>query len=370
MITSYELHRLTVPLGRMIGDNSCSYNELDILAIGIHTKDGLTGWGYSESMSKGNFRKPAWWIRPLPKINRLIELFDLVWMPFLKNKEPFELRNIRLYHTTDYKYFDSAVRLALWDLMAQQAHLPLYRFLGGTAGRNKARAYGSILDFPLDDAAAVALTKRFMQQGFDIMKVKLGDESAERDLNRLLLIRDVFGKEKTLTGDANQAWDWQTTLSRMEYFEKNGIYLEYIEDPLPKEDIEGLAQLTRRCPVPVIGHDYSNNIPELRKMIEVGGLKGLRSGKDIDYLIGCSELAMEYNVPVYLVNSLFEVNVHAAVSLPAVQRMEFADLGWNELMVAPIRFENGYAIAPETPGHGLVPDMNKINYYSTANISV
>jgi L-alanine-DL-glutamate epimerase-like enolase superfamily enzyme len=367
MIIAYELYRLTVPLGRMIGDNSCSYDELDVLAIGLKTQDGLIGWGYSESMSKGTFRKPAWWIRPLPNEQELRMIFEADWLPFLKNKYPFELRNTRLYKVTDHKYIDAAVRLALWDLMAQEAKLPLYRFLGGSQENNKARAYGSILDFPLTDDETVALTKKFLNKGFDIIKMKLGNDCKEDDLKRLQLVQQTIGRDKTITADVNQCWDWQTTLSRLEYFDKNGVQLEYLEDPLPKDDIEGLRELTKRSPIPIIGHDYTSNIPELRRMIDVGGLNGLRSGKDMDFLIACSQLALEFDIPVYLVNSLFEVNVHAAVALPAVKRMEFADLGWNDLMKNPIQFENGYAIAPDTHGHGLAPDSEKINLYRNCN---
>lgn len=370
MITDFEIYRIRTPLGRVVGDNSCSYDELDVLAIALYTSEGLVGWGYSESMSKGNFRKPAWWIRPLPPLAKLKELFKVEWVPVLVNKDPFELRNERLYHTTSYPYFDGAVRLALWDLMAQKARLPLYRLLGGKPEHNKARAYASILDFPLSNEEAYSLTRMFAEKGFDIIKVKIGGDDPCRDLDRLRLVQEAFGKGKTMNADANQAWDWQTTLSRLDFFSKHGVHLEYIEDPLPKNDIDGLVQLTRRCPIPVVGHDYSNNIPELRKMLEVGGLQGLRSGKDIDFLIGCSELALEYQVPLYLVNSLFEVNVHAAASLPGVARMEFAHLGWNDLMMTPIKIEEGYATAPDCYGHGLIPDLEKVRQLCEESMAV
>jgi hypothetical protein len=52
---------------------------------------------------------------------------------------------------------------------------------------------------------------------------------------------------------------------------------------------------------------------------------------------------------------MFELNVHPALALPKVDRMEFSDLAWNLMPITPIRFEEGYGLAPEGPGHGLAP---------------
>ena len=64
-------------------------------------------------------------------------------------------------------------------------------------------------------------------------------------------------------------------------------------------------------------------------------------------------LASEYGIPISLGNTSFEIGVHLATALPEVEWLENSLLGWDALVAEPIKFENGYAIAPDRPGHGL-----------------
>ncbi|MFP6701100.1 MAG: enolase C-terminal domain-like protein, partial [Planctomycetaceae bacterium] len=75
-------------------------------------------------------------------------------------------------------------------------------------------------------------------------------------------------------------------------------------------------------------------------------------------------LAGDYGIPVSLGNTLLELGVHLAASLPECLYLEFSDLAWNRLAVEPIRFEDGCAIAPDRPGHGIVLDRDALAEYS------
>ena len=65
-------------------------------------------------------------------------------------------------------------------------------------------------------------------------------------------------------------------------------------------------------------------------------------------------LAAEYGLPISLGNTMFEVGVHIAAALPEVWWMEYSFLDYDQLLEEPVHFENGYAYAPDRPGHGLV----------------
>jgi L-alanine-DL-glutamate epimerase-like enolase superfamily enzyme len=355
LIDGFELYELPCPLGRIIGDNSCSYEEMIIIAICLKTNHGHLGWGYSEVMNKGTFTRSAWWVRPLLDLPQLKEQFIQTWWPLLENKNPMHLNEIRLKHHTNDKGIDKAIRLALWDLMGQYLEKPIYQILGGNINSNLKKAYGSPLDYHLSDEMTIALVKRFIDKGFKTLKIKIGSEDVSRDISRLQLVKEVAGPGISLTADANEAWTWQVALERLEQFEKAGIVLEYLEDPLYRTDIAGIKALSDRSPIPIIGNDYVDTVEDIRNMIEKGGIKGIRTFKDFDYMTGCVELSKEFDIPVYIGNSQFEVSVHAAVAFPQVKYIEFADLGWNELVINPVEFKDGFAIAPNVPGHGLVP---------------
>ena len=66
-----------------------------------------------------------------------------------------------------------------------------------------------------------------------------------------------------------------------------------------------------------------------------------------------ARLAADYGVPVSLGNTILELGVHLAASLPECLYLEFSDLRWNDLAQQPVVFEEGYALAPDRPGHGI-----------------
>lgn len=369
-LRGFDVHKLTLPLGRTIGDNNCSYEVINVLAVTLHSSDGHKAWGYSESVWQGRFKYDAWYVRPLPDVEDIKRAFEETWWKRLQGREVFDTEADRISYTSGYPYLDAAVRLALWDLMAQEKGLPLYQLLNPASTRTDALSYGSVLDFPLSDAEVLDLTEQFILKGFQIIKVKIGAEDVERDLRRLQLIRAYVGDGVRLTADANEAWNWQTALDHIECYLSNGIALEYVEDPLRRDDVEGFAELTKRSPIPIIGHDYINHIDDLRRLVEYGGLQGIRTGKDIDHAIQCIRLAESASIGVYLGNSMFEVNAHLALAFGIVDRTEYSHLATNDIIADPIVFSNGRLQAPLNHGHGLWPLPDKLLEFASEGLDV
>jgi L-alanine-DL-glutamate epimerase-like enolase superfamily enzyme len=73
----------------------------------------------------------------------------------------------------------------------------------------------------------------------------------------------------------------------------------------------------------------------------------------ISQVMHAAWLASEHGVPISLGNTTCEIGVHVATALPEVKWLENSFIGWDALIAEPIKFENGYAIAPNRPGHGL-----------------
>lgn len=362
-IQSYSLYKLEVPTGRLIGDNNCAYESLDLVCLRLETSSGDIGWGYGECCWKGTFQKPAWYIRPMESLQALKDRFDATIWPLLHQRSPGEaLDGFSLEGTqaASLTYLETAVRTALWDLRAKEAGLPLYQLLRGDREGpkvGKVKAYGSPLDFHLSDAAAVRKTQDFLEMGMQAIKVKIGATDGNRDVARLRLIRDAVPESVEITADANIAWTAAQTLERLEQFSKAGVTLGYLEDPLPPGDVEGFAALAKARPdVPIVAHDYIAEPDQLRRILDTGALSMIRLGKDVDYVRAGMKLAEEYGVGVIFGNSMFELNVHFACAFDGVDRLEFSDLAWNQLLIEPVRFESGMAIAPSVPGHGLTPN--------------
>jgi L-alanine-DL-glutamate epimerase-like enolase superfamily enzyme len=116
--------------------------------------------------------------------------------------------------------------------------------------------------------------------------------------------------------------------------------------------------------IDVVGHDYIVDLKALRRLAEQRGVNRLRVMADFDHAFDCVDISTDLGIPLIFENSIFELTVHAAVALPHVDRLEFSDLAWNLLPQSPVRFESGYAVAPDLPGHGLDPKPEMLHRFS------
>lgn len=363
-LTSFELHRLELPSGRPFGDCTCTCETLDILALRLESNQGHQGWGFGQTISKGTFTRPAPYIVPMPSLAEIRADFERTVWPVLQGQSPFALLLHQPALFAAYTAIDQAIRMALWDLMAQSVGLPLYQFLGAKAPDNRVQAYGSGLDFPLSEEDAVAIFRRFVQRGFRAIKVKVGNPDPKRDLRRLQAVRDAAGDEIEMAIDANEAWSYDEAIQRIRFFEREGIRLSYVEDPLHHDDVAGMVRLNAAIELDIVGHDYLVDLQQVRRLVERKALSRVRVLPDIDFARACADIATDFGVPLIFGNSPFEMSVHAAVALPFVDRLEFSDLGWNVLPSCPVRFENGYAIAPSQPGIGVEPNPDMLREFS------
>jgi L-alanine-DL-glutamate epimerase-like enolase superfamily enzyme len=286
-----------------------------------------------------------------------------VW-PVLQDRNPFALIVHRPPLFPGYAPMEQAIRTALWDLMAQSMDLPLYQLLGAKPEQNRVLAYGSGLDFPLSEEGAVAVYRRFADQGFTAIKVKVGHPDPKRDLRRLQVVRETVGEHVDMAIDANEAWTCDEAIERIRFFEKEGVRISYVEDPLYRDDLEGMVRLNATIDVDVVGHDYLVEPHDLRRLVERKAVNRLRVNGDVDFALACADIATDFGVPLIYGNSPFELGVHAAVAMPFFERLEFSDLAWNRLPKSPIRFEKGYAIAPSQPGMGLEPNPEMLKQFS------
>lgn len=363
-IKNFEIYRLEVPSGRKFGDCTCWCDQLDIITVCLETNQGHRGWGFGQTISKGHFTRPAPYIVPMPSLAEMQTDFRKTFWPSLEGRNPFAVMMHRPAFFPKFTPTEQAVRTALWDLAAQAMDLPLYQLLGAKPEQNRVLGYGSGLDFPLSEEEAVAVYRSFARQGFKAIKVKVGHPNPNRDLRRLQVIRETVGDKVEMAIDANEAWTCDEAIDRVRFFQQEGVKLSYVEDPLYRDDLEGLVRLNASIDIDVVGHDYLVEPRDLRRLVESKAVNRLRVNGDIDFAIVCADIAADLGVPLIYGNSPFELGVHAAVAFPYFERLEFSELGWNDLPRSPLRFEDGYAIAPSVPGMGFEPDPEKLKEFS------
>jgi L-alanine-DL-glutamate epimerase-like enolase superfamily enzyme len=344
VIDGYQLTRYEYPRSRAIGDSQVRIDMHYYCALELFSSGGQAGLGFCGSL-----------LYPLPPLSELVRVFAAEVAPGLLGQSPFALTNrvarprggnIRSH------IFAQAVDQALWDLQGKQLGLPLYRLLGGTS--NRARAYASGLEFHMTTDEACAFFATAARQGFSMFKLKLGHPDLSWDLARIRAISEAVGPSAGLMVDANEAWSPKEAIRRAHAYRDAGFGIYWIEDPCLRDDFEGLARVAQEVPFSHINSGEYLDLRGKRKLMEHRAVDVLNVHGHISDTIQAARLAAEYGIPISLGNTMLELGVHLAAALPEAIWMEYSFQDYNQLVEQPVEFDNGYAIAPDRPGHGLV----------------
>jgi L-alanine-DL-glutamate epimerase-like enolase superfamily enzyme len=150
--------------------------------------------------------------------------------------------------------------LALHDRIGRREDLPLYKLLGLPFPNRKSSAFTISVDTPTEMAKIAAKT-----QDFPILKIKLGCDSI--DMDRLIAIRKARPNVR-LWVDANAGWKLDEACAYLDDLEK--LNVELLEQPLDKEDIEGMGSLQSRSHIPIVADESLQNPDDIKRVANVG----------------------------------------------------------------------------------------------------
>lgn len=342
-IEGYRIRTFSFPRGRVIGDSQVRSDTHHIGVLELHDSAGRLGLGFFGAL-----------FFPLSPVAELERVFSGEVLPGLRGRSPFALAN----HVSRPRGgnrrstpFGQAVNQALWDLQGKELGLPLYRLLGGTEGR--VRAYASGLDFHLSMDEFRAFFADAARRGFTAFKIKVGHPDLGWDLARLAALREVVGRDATIMVDANEAWTPKEAIRRLHAYRDAGSTPYWVEDPCLRDDYDGLARIAQAVPFSHLNTGEYLDLRGKHTLLERGAVDILNTHGHIGDTLQAARLAADYGVRLSLGNTPFEVGVHLACALPEADWLEYSFHDDHDLIAEPVRFEAGYAIAPERPGHGL-----------------
>ena len=226
------------------------------VVVRIHTRSGLRGYGEC---------------CPFLTINGESQETALVVSKYLKKvlsgQDPLDIEGCiermdkAIYGNRSIK---SAFDIALHDIAAQAAGLPLFRFLGGNAIRPLVTDY-TVSFGPVEAMVEEALD--IQKRGFPAIKVKVGG-TREDDLVRILSIREAVGPDIPLRLDANQGWSVDTAISVLSAL--GGMNVEFCEEPIARWDFMNLALVRKNSPIPVMADECCSDHHDLERLIGLG----------------------------------------------------------------------------------------------------
>jgi L-talarate/galactarate dehydratase len=158
--------------------------------------------------------------------------------------------------------------IALWDLKAKRAKLPLAKLLG--AHRDSVQCYntsGGYLSSPIQEVLEAVQEKR--ASGIGGIKIKVGQPDLATDLKRVAAVRETLGAEFPLMVDANQQWDRPKAQRACRAFEQ--FDLTWIEEPLDAWDFEGHAALAASLDTSIATGEMLTSFQEHSQLIMLNG---------------------------------------------------------------------------------------------------
>ena len=223
-----------------------------------------------------------------------------------------------LVHNTSAK---AAVDMALWDLLGQKYSAPVYRMLGG-ARRNIVTDI-TISVNPPEEMARDARTA--VQRGYDCLKVKVGIDP-ELDVARLAAVRQAVGRDIKLRIDANQAWNAKQAVRILNQMQEKGLDIEFVEQPVPAADLEGMQYVTRHADVPVLADESVFSPADALRIMQTGAadlvnIKLMKCG-GITNALRIAAAAEVYGVEC-MIGCMLEakISVNAAVELACAKKI-------------------------------------------------
>ncbi|MGB9965878.1 mandelate racemase/muconate lactonizing enzyme family protein [Halobacterium hubeiense] len=246
-----------------------------------------------------------------------------------------------------------AVSLARVDSEARDANVPLAQHLAEDSAES-VPVNATVGDGSPDETAADA--RKATQAGFETVKVKVGARSVEEDVERLQRVRETT--DATLRADANGAWTRERAREAFAAFADIGV--EYVEQPLPADDLAGHRDL--RGGGVGVALDESLTEHTLADVLDAADyvvLKPMALG-GIDRALDAASDAREAGVEPVVTTTVDAVvartaAVHLAAAIPDVPAcgLATADRLREDLAADPALVENGRIRVPESPGHGV-----------------
>jgi muconate cycloisomerase len=281
--------------------------------------DGYEGWG------EANPYQPFTEESPEDALRVLIDVLLPATMAFA-TPEPGSV-DAKLDALVDHHLCaKGAISMALLDLLGKRLRVPLSTLLGG-ALRRSLPVLWPLSNGTSDDDIPVIEERR--AQGFATFMLKMGSAPVDDEIRRVHILEARYGDRIRFIADANQGWsriDSQKFLSGV-----RDTRLAFLEQPLPKEDLEGMAMLARSTALPISADEPVTGLQDAAQIARLGSaaIFSIKSSKNGGPLRAqrIAAVAKAFGIRCYM-NSMLEFGITQAASLQhAVTIENLVDVG-------------------------------------------
>ncbi|MFA5263526.1 MAG: mandelate racemase/muconate lactonizing enzyme family protein [Opitutaceae bacterium] len=346
---------LHVPVtGDSISDSTHTVSHWGVTGVEIRTDSGLSGFGFTGTHGHiASDRSITQWIAQCLS-------------PLLIREDAMDHERLwsRLFHHPPLQWVGragvaqlalAAVDIALWDLKAKHAGVPLWKLLGG-ATKEQVLAYNTDigwLSLPTDTLVEKA-RRAVTGDGFRAIKIKVGSADFRVDLDRLSAVRSAVGPNVRIAVDGNGRWDLPTAQRFCREAEASDVW--WFEEPLWYDDVAGHTRLAASTRIPIALGEQLYTADAFTTFMNANAVHYVQP--DVTRLGGITEFirvahaAHGRRLPVAAhAGDMSQVHVHLSFWHPACEVLEY--IPWiRRCFEEPILVREGFFERPQQPGAG------------------
>lgn len=343
-IVNIETSMLHVPRKPVISAIG-THGGITLVVARVRTEEGQEGIGWSNVIGSGGRSIKAFLdddFVPMA-MGRYAHEVRAIWTEMFRHSLTRGRKGVPLYAM-------SALDIALWDLLALEANLPIHQLLGAVRTSLPVYGNGCWTSLTLEELEAEA--EHYTEMELAGVKVKIG-ASRQFDLARIDAVRDIVGADREIMVDANQRYDVNTAYRMSRDLGDRDIF--WFEEPLVADSVMGYADLARRSPVQIASGENEYSRFGFRDLIEAKAVHVLqpdvhRVGGITEFMRICA-LAEAYDMPVAPHTSL-ELHAQLLSTCSTALMLEYYDWFPDGFFTEAFDVRGGLLEVSSTPGIG------------------
>ena len=358
-IKSVDNRIFRIPLSEALEDaKHGTHTHFELITVTIQLEDGFEGTGYTYTGGRGGVSIKA--------------MLDHDIKPYLIGKDPTEVEfiNEELQWHLHYvgrggisSFAISAVDIALWDIRGKRLKKPLWSMAGGFGAECQAYCGGIDLNFSLPKL--LENIKGYLNLGVKGVKMKIGQEDINYDIERIRQVRNLIGPSISLMVDANYSMTVPEAIHAAELFKKYNVL--WFEEPIEPDNYIGYKTIHDQAGVSLAMGENLRTLCEFKQAFKYSNLSYIQPDAS-----NCGGITCWLQVAKSAQNKGVKISSHGMQELHVSLVSSQTKTGWIEIhsfpidqyTLRPLLLNEGLAIAPSTPGIGVEFNWEKLEYTS------
>lgn len=342
--------------------SSLAVDSVQRMLVKLETDEGITGWGE---------------MRPELGVETTATFLEETIASQVVGRQVWEVEAFTTdpFYTeyTNIASFVAAVEMAMLDAHGKALDVPVHQLVGGKCTDRV--PFADALGI-LDPETSRQYARRSLEQGFDVLKLKAGPPNSdwEHDVERVIAMHDEVDGALEFRLDPNQTWSFDEAVRVGARLEDEGIYLQYLEQPVSTNSVGTYARLRSRLKTPVgVNEDtyHPGNLAALLKadaidvaVVDIVPSGGILALKKLAAQAAAEGVSMAHHCGFDLGVKTAAI-LHAVSSTPAINLpSDIAYHHWvDDVIEVPFEIDEGTIDVPDLAGLGVTVDESKVERY-------